>query len=1288
MARLALGVAGAVIGSFVPGVGTAIGFAIGSAIGGVLFAPDQPDVEQSGPQIGDVSIQSSQYGLHIPKYYGVGRGAGNMIWKAPTEKITHVDKQEGGKGGGGGSVTTTTFTYYASFAIGLAEGPITGVSRVWKDGDLILDFSDNADVASIIASSELFDNFVVYTGSETQEPDPVIESHEGAGNAPAYRGLAYVVFERFSITAPAMNLSFEIVDEGNRSYIIDVITNPVVSELGVSFDMHGLLQDSIQYIDTSVSSGTTQLTSDRITIDFAGDILSKDTVTINGNNSPVVLNGCIRGSDDFIYLHTNFPTAGSGLFQFVAEKATELDEYNSFQSPLSDVDGSRLDIDFQHGIVRNNKLYAISQGADINNLFMWDYPYFGFAEAKSVFPDEVTFVDVNDNGVYAISTSGAPDFDVTLRKFDFDLVQLNEWIMVLDNMSGPYINAANELQVIVCDLNGTRFNILELQPDNTSTIIHTETLTLGGGFPVPVGNMMLFGDTWIGGNLGSSGRLVSDIVTDRCTRAGLVPADIDVTDITDTCDGYVVSRKSLSARQSLEPLMISYLFDAVESDWTLKFKTRGQASLVTIPKDDLGAHVVDTDRPDNIVKTIAQEVELPKQINIGYINKDFDYQKGTENTKRISVNSSVEASIDLPIVFTKDDAKQLSEIIIYNRWLERTRYDIAVGFKYAYLEPTDVITVEVDNFIGDMRIDGMTIGDLITMRCVAERPGVYTSTAVGEGVGSGQTSVAFSGNTRCELMNLPSLRQQDSSSAGYYIAMYGVYTQWSGGVLFESSNASTWNEVIKIFGSSTAGTATNSLSAGPEYSWDDVSVLNVAVNDVLSTVVESDVLSGENIAAYGSTGRWEIIQFANAVLQGDGTYDLSRLLRGRSGSYWAASMHAANDKFVLLSTTTTRVSSIADALINSSFYFKCPSFNQTLESAPQFQFTRTAENLQPFAPHHLRTSRSGLDLVVDWIRRDRVSPQTLWEPPLSESTESYDVEFYDDTFTTLYRTTTVDAATTTTYTFAEQTSDGVSPGSSIGVRCYQNSSVVTRVRFAQTTEGSTVAESLYHDIILANGPVSYWQMHEASGNLTAEGTTAIVLSPNGSPTYSQPGPLSGGQTTASIFFDGIDDYFVGSVLPLGQGHLSAYTIEYFVYLTSALSNNGNICAQGRAAVEGDLNFYVFVLSSGGLSQRAVPFTGSLLDSVSTMSTGAWYHIAHVYEESHPTQKSRLYIDGALDASSSSVLTFTGASNQDDLLVGSRPNSVASTYFKGRLSQLAVYNRALSDAEVLADYNAS
>ncbi|MCG5029532.1 hypothetical protein L0M97_13100, partial [[Ruminococcus] torques] len=92
-----------------------------------------------------------------------------------------------------------TYSYTANFAIGLCEGPIAFVRRIWADGQEL-------DLATI--------TFRVHTGTEDQEPDPLIAAVEAADTVPAYRGLAYVVFEGLPI-GPYGNripqLTFEVV---------------------------------------------------------------------------------------------------------------------------------------------------------------------------------------------------------------------------------------------------------------------------------------------------------------------------------------------------------------------------------------------------------------------------------------------------------------------------------------------------------------------------------------------------------------------------------------------------------------------------------------------------------------------------------------------------------------------------------------------------------------------------------------------------------------------------------------------------------------------------------------------------------------------------------------------------------------------------------------------------------------------------------------------------------------------------------------------------------------------
>jgi hypothetical protein len=198
MATLAFAVGGAAIGGAIGGgvtflgatvtsaaIGQAIGAIAGSYVDSLLFGTaGQPTVTDS-PRLSDLSVVASTEGATIPKIYGRYRVGGQIIWATNFEEEVSTSSVGGGKGlNVGRSQTQTKYRYYANFAIGLCEGEITRIGRVWADGDE-LTISDY--------------DYRVYNGTETQTVDSLIESIEGSGNAPAYRGLAYIVFERFPL---------------------------------------------------------------------------------------------------------------------------------------------------------------------------------------------------------------------------------------------------------------------------------------------------------------------------------------------------------------------------------------------------------------------------------------------------------------------------------------------------------------------------------------------------------------------------------------------------------------------------------------------------------------------------------------------------------------------------------------------------------------------------------------------------------------------------------------------------------------------------------------------------------------------------------------------------------------------------------------------------------------------------------------------------------------------------------------------------------------------------------
>ena len=205
MAALLLSTAGAAAGKSLFGSAGAIIGRVAGALGGnlidqALFGGRERSV--TGPRLSDLAVMASTDGAPIPRVYGRARLAGQVIWATNLEEVVTTTSQTsggGGKGMGASRVTTneTTYSYFANIALGLCEGEISAVRRVWADGKPL-------DLTGIVMR--------VYRGDETQTPDPLIVAKEG--QAPAYRGLAYVVFERLPLESfgnRIPQLSFEVV---------------------------------------------------------------------------------------------------------------------------------------------------------------------------------------------------------------------------------------------------------------------------------------------------------------------------------------------------------------------------------------------------------------------------------------------------------------------------------------------------------------------------------------------------------------------------------------------------------------------------------------------------------------------------------------------------------------------------------------------------------------------------------------------------------------------------------------------------------------------------------------------------------------------------------------------------------------------------------------------------------------------------------------------------------------------------------------------------------------------
>ena len=187
MATIVLSAAGMAIGGSVGGsvlglstavIGRAVGASLGSAIDSRLLGAGSEPVETG--RIDRFRLTGASEGASVAQIFGRIRVAGQVIW-ATQFKETET-RSGGGKGTSGPA--TISYSYSVSLAIALCEGEINHVGRIWADGQEI----SRGDL-----------NMRVYSGSETQQPDPKIEAVEGLGQTPAYRGTAYVVLEDLSL---------------------------------------------------------------------------------------------------------------------------------------------------------------------------------------------------------------------------------------------------------------------------------------------------------------------------------------------------------------------------------------------------------------------------------------------------------------------------------------------------------------------------------------------------------------------------------------------------------------------------------------------------------------------------------------------------------------------------------------------------------------------------------------------------------------------------------------------------------------------------------------------------------------------------------------------------------------------------------------------------------------------------------------------------------------------------------------------------------------------------------
>ncbi len=490
---------------------------------------------------------------------------------------------------------------------------------------------------------------------------------------------------------------------------------------------------------------------------------------------------------------------------------------------------------------------------------------------------------------------------------------------------------------------------------------------------------------WLNGRSGA--RTLASVVTEICHSAGVT--HIDVSGLYGVVRGYAM-HDVMNARQALQPLMLSYGFDAIERDGLLVFRMRNVLSPVGLDPDLLA---ISPDIDGTIEHRREAEAETSGRVRLRFVQSDANHDVVAEEavlpddaTHAVSVN-------EMPLSLTRGEGRQTVE-----RWLSESRVSretarFALPPSMLHLGAGDVVKLP-DRQDGMLyRIDRLEQAEMQLADLVRIEPGNYSPAEIADDVVAERPFTAPV-PVLPVFLDLPLITGGEAPHAPYLAVSANP---WPGNIAVYSA-AQDENYALSeiIAGQAVIGFTETPLWRASPGVWDQSAPLRVNLIDgVLDTQPRSSLLNGANLAAIGdgTPSNWEVFQFAEADLQDVGVYNLSTHLRGQLGTdALMPDVWPAGSYFVLLDSRVYQTGLTRGERRLTKHYRIGPATRGNDDpSYVHLIETFEGNGLRPYRPVHLKRTGSGGEDSFTWIRRTRIDGDD-WDGldvPLAEETESY-----------------------------------------------------------------------------------------------------------------------------------------------------------------------------------------------------------------------------------------------------------------------------------------------------------
>lgn len=990
------------------------------------FGPEDTE----GPRLSDLSVQTATYGADIARLYGTCALFGNVMWLENNKLKEKVKKNKSGGKGGASTDPTKTYSYSATFALGLCVGEIAAVRRIWCADKLIYSGGSN-DLDTLIANNKAQSSFRLYRGTDDQMPDSRYEANVGAGNATAFRGIAYLVFydfqlEEYSNTLQGSQFKVEVVKEATFLGLRQLNIYDVTPELNESAGPMSISENVISYsfdpTDLRPSAGNVA-NYVRQSVRTDGSIITQEPDPIIGGKpggADFVIPLGRLGELDVFYLYTikeiqRVITRLRG--EQVSEFVTYPEDYNPAPGAYREPLGAHINSDGLYVFRRNlagqwryefsSDGIEVDDGGNILNSDGTPYVAAGNITSQSTSDGYTPIVEVGGKALYLVDSGGSDVFSFILNQSGDFVYSENT---LISGVPGNSVSGAAANGILAINRRGK----LGVLTRTATTSIESQSL--------------------------------QSIIQDECELSGIMgSADIDVSLLTEDIRGYRIAGGTI--RAALEPLVIVAPFDVIPSGYKLKFVPRGQSSQMVIPYADLGA-TGDQSPEDILSQSREMDTQLPAKTTIAYLDAPREYGVSENYSERINTPSVNKVEIELAVVLTADEAAKIAEVQTFGPIIERANSDFTLPPTYLELEPSDVVTVVGKHSTTEIRITDInyTEDGRLEIKSKSNKAAIYTSNASGSAGEAPDDTIGLPGITLLVPMDIPVIDESIQNQPGFVTAAAGYSDGWPGALMVRSNDGGqTWVDIQAFAGQASIGTVSDLLPASESTSIDQRSLLVRFISGAPESITRDQLLTGSNYAAYGRDGRWEIVRFMNADLQADGSYLLSDFVRGDKGTEWATGLHAQYDFFVLLDDPDNAFVGSPIESIGLPRLYRGVTSGNTLESADVVAFTYQGVNLKPLSVVNVRGARdvSG-NLSATFIRRSRLGGN-WWtsgvQAQVGEASESYEADVMSGS--TVKRTISF-GTPSLAYTAAQQVEDFGSVQPSITLRIYQISAVVGR----------------------------------------------------------------------------------------------------------------------------------------------------------------------------------------------------------------------------------------------------